>query len=142
MTTAQNRYVWVLAKNNTIDNDLLHDLVFAMFKKKSLKQLTKQDAIRLISHLKGEPQAPKNAISPGQKRRITYLFYQTNFSEAKRIGWLFRYAKYSLKEDGKIKLFKKSDFLITQITGYEANKLIGALSRVKAWKNKKNRTAK
>ena len=54
ITSGQIAKIYVLAKENGLDNEMLHDLVKAMFNRNSLKKLTFIQAGKVIERLGGK----------------------------------------------------------------------------------------
>ncbi len=109
ITKGQISKIYVLAKDNGLDNEILHDLVKAMFNKTSLKKLSFVEAGKLIERLGG-----KNS----QDNYIRNL--------EKQIGW----ADNPERLKGFIKgMFKKDS--LRKLTKKEKSKLIEALKNMK-----------
>ena len=80
ITTAQMRKIHITAKQNGMDDDLLHCYVEALTGKKSLKELTIQEAVTVIDSLEGKKSCPaKDAATLKQQQFIKGL--------AKNLGW-------------------------------------------------------
>lgn len=104
--------IYVLVKEIGLNNDILHDLVKAMFNKTSLKKLSFIEAGRLIERLGG-----KNS----QENYIRNL--------EKQIGW----AENPERLKGFIKgMFKKDS--LNKLNKTEKSKLIEALKNMKGRK--------
>lgn len=109
ITKGQISKIYVLAKDNGLDSEILHDLVKAMFNKTSLKKLSFVEAGKLIERLGG-----KNS----QDNYIRNL--------EKQIGW----ADNPERLKGFIKgMFKKDS--LRKLTKKEKSKLIEALKNMK-----------
>ena len=83
ISTGQIRAVYGYARKCGLDNEMLHELVAAQTRRKSIKELTIHQGVRLINHLKrmageGQEDIPGRA-SQGQRRMIR--------SVAKDMGW-------------------------------------------------------
>lgn len=104
--------IYVLVKEIGLNNDILHDLVKAMFNKTSLKKLSFIEAGRLIERLGG-----KNS----QENYIRNL--------EKQLGW----AENPERLKGFIKSMFKKDSL-KKLTKKEKSKLIEALKNMKGRK--------
>lgn len=104
--------IYVLVKEIGLNNDILHDLVKAMFNKTSLKKLSFIEAGKLIERLGG-----KNS----QENYIKNL--------EKQIGW----AENPERLKGFIKSMFKKDSL-KKLTKKEKSKLIEALKNMKGRK--------
>lgn len=104
--------IYVLVKEIGLNNDILHDLVKAMFNKTSLKKLSFIEAGKLIERLGG-----KNS----QENYIRNL--------EKQIGW----AENPERLKGFIKSMFKKDSL-KKLTKKEKSKLIEALKNMKGRK--------
>ncbi len=64
ITAPQRRAIFAIAREQGMDNDLLHAAVKAVTKKQSLKDLTKTEARRVIDHLKN----PNQSATRGNRR--------------------------------------------------------------------------
>lgn len=110
ITNGQLSKIYVLAKENGLDNEILHDLVKAMFNKTSLKNLSFVQAGKVIERLDG-----KNS----QENYIKSL--------ERQIGW----AKNPERLKGFIKsMFKKDS--VNKLTKKEKSTLIEALKSMKS----------
>lgn len=76
-TSAQLRKIHVLAGERGIDNDTLHTHVFNITKKKSLKELSITDAVKVIDSIQGN-----------EDGRITWKQKRFIFSLARQLRWL------------------------------------------------------
>ena len=109
ITNGQLSKIYVLVKDNGLDNEILHDLVKVMFNKTSLKKLNFTEAGKLIERLGG-----KNS----QENYIRNL--------EKQIGW----ADNPERLKGFIKgMFKKDN--LNKLNKKEKSKLIEALKNMK-----------
>lgn len=80
ITSAQMRKIHMSARQNGMDDDLLHCHMAALIGKSSLKDLTIHEAIILIDSLEGKGSCPaQDAATPKQKHFIKGL--------AKELGW-------------------------------------------------------
>ena len=112
ISNGQLSKIYVLVKEIGLNNDILHDLVKAMFNKTSLKKLSFIEAGRLIERLGG-----KNS----QENYIRNL--------EKQIGW----AENPERLKGFIKgMFKKDS--LNKLNKTEKSKLIEALKNMKGRK--------
>ncbi len=110
ITNGQLSKIYVLAKENGVDNDTLHELIKSMFNLNSLKRLSFVQAGKVIERLGG-----KNS----QENYIKSL--------ERQIGW----AKNPERLKGFIKgMFKKDS--INKLTKKEKSKLIEALKSMKS----------
>lgn len=80
ITAAQQRKLHVLSRELGMDNDLLHEYVFMMTEKESLKELTLEEAVRVIDGLEG-----KKDFNDGS--HVTYRQLSYIFSLVKKLGW-------------------------------------------------------
>ncbi|WP_250278774.1 phage protein GemA/Gp16 family protein [[Clostridium] colinum] len=109
ISNGQLSKIYVLAKENGLDNEILHDLVKAMFNKISLKKLSFVQAGKIIERLAGKS---------SQEDYIRNL--------EKQIGW----AENPKRLKGFIKgMFKKDS--LKRLTKKEKSKLIEALKSMK-----------
>ena len=76
-TPAQLRKIHVLASEKDIDNDTLHTYVFNITGKKSLKELSITDAVKIIDSIQGN-----------EDGRITWKQKRFIFSLARQLRWL------------------------------------------------------
>lgn len=79
MTKAQRARIYAVCREQAIDNDLLHELVYAETGCGSLKDLTSGQALRVIDRLEGRS-TPKGMATARQKRFLGALL--------KEIGWV------------------------------------------------------
>ena len=112
ITNGQISKIYILVKETGLNNDILHDLIKAMFNKTSLKKLSFIEAGKLIERLGG-----KNS----QENYIRNL--------EKQIGW----AENPERLKGFIKSMFKKDSL-KKLTKKEKSKLIEALKNMKGRK--------
>ena len=111
ITKGQIAKIFVLAKENGIDNEMLHDLIKAMFNRNSLKKLSFIQAGKLIERLGGQK-------SNSQESYIKAL--------EKQLGW----SENPERLKGFIKMmFKKEN--LKKLTKKEKSKLIEALKNMK-----------
>lgn len=81
ITPAQMRKIHIVAKQNGLDDDLLHCHMAALIGKSSLKDLTIREAIVLIDSLTGKQSCPaRDSATPKQRNYIKGL--------AKELGWI------------------------------------------------------
>lgn len=78
-TAAQIRKIYISAREHGIDDDLLHEHIFRIVKKGSIKLLTKEEAAKVIDSLEGRQASGKDPMT--QKQRFYIL------SLAKKLGW-------------------------------------------------------
>lgn len=111
ITKGQIAKIFVLAKENGIDNEMLHDLIKAMFNRNSLKKLSFIQAGKLIERLGGQK-------TNSQESYIKAL--------EKQLGWNSNPERLK----GFIKMmFKKEN--LKKLTKKERSKLIEALKNMK-----------
>lgn len=111
ITSGQIAKIYVLAKENGLDNEMLHDLVKAMFNRNSLKKLTFIQAGKVIERLGGNTGSSQESYIRALERQI---------------GW----SDNPERLKGFIKsLFKKDD--LKSLTKKEKSKLIEALKNIK-----------
>ena len=111
ITSGQIAKIYVLAKENGLDNEMLHDLVKAMFNRNSLKKLTFIQAGKVIERLGGNTGSSQESYIRALERQI---------------GW----SDNPERLKGFIKsLFKKDD--LKRLTKKEKSKLIEALKNIK-----------
>ncbi len=83
-SAAQKRKIFVLAKEQGMDQELLHAYVCALVKKESLSKLTIREAIQVIDGLSGKearsPCPQRGAMSQAQRGYLLSL--------VKRLGWV------------------------------------------------------
>jgi len=129
MTKAQNRAVWASARRLGLDNEMLHDFVRVLFRKKSLKELTVEEGAILISRLNNTTRSAENA-NHKQIGKIKALFEELKFSESKRKEWICRVTRLNTE-------LTSSEFL-QKLKAKEATKLIASLVKVKKYIGAKN----
>ncbi len=95
ITVPQMKKLHALAKELGMDDDLLHEYVSMMTDKTSLKELSMQEAIRVIDGLEG-----KKDYSKGD--RISYRQEQYIMLLAKQLGWV---------EDEKVNIKRLNGFV-------------------------------
>lgn len=78
MTKAQRAKIYAVCREQAIDNDLLHELIYAETSCNSLKELSSWQAICVIDRLEGRS-TPKGMVTAKQKHFIEALL--------KEIGW-------------------------------------------------------
>lgn len=124
ITRAQIAKIHVLAMEQGLDNDLLHELVSAETGRDSIKALTIPEAILIIDRLQGNG-TPKGMASPRQKRFIEGLL--------KNIGWV--------GEDGRADIARLEKALLQEkfhvdsykwMTVKTASQVIEALKEMRA----------
>lgn len=127
-TAAQLRKIHALAGERGMDDDLLHEYVYAQVQVKSLKELTVSQAITVIDVLEGS-RSPKGWITGKQSKYIEALAVQ--------IGWV--------TGSGTVDMDRLNGFLKKQVdreglrklSSREASEIIEALKGMKARKEKK-----
>lgn len=80
ITQGQMKKIHALAKEIGMDDDLLHEYVYMLTEKDSLKELTLNDAARVIDGMTG-----KKGYAQGD--RISYRQEQFIFLLMKKMGW-------------------------------------------------------
>lgn len=103
ITSAQLRKIHMAAKQNGMDNDLLHCHMAALIGKSSLKELTIREAIVLIDSLEGKQGRPvQEAATSKQKYYILGL--------AKELGWITDEGEVDMdRVDGMCRQCAKTD---------------------------------
>lgn len=81
-TAAQIRKIYILAKEQGMDNDLLHLYVDTLVKKKNLSKLSITDAVKVIDGLSGKKRA-KDTEEHATKKQIWKIKEQ-----ARLLGWV------------------------------------------------------
>lgn len=79
MTEKQRKLLFVLAKQNGMDIELLHNYVEAQTGKQSITEVTTQEAKALLDGLQEKKQTAKGYITEKQRNYIKGL--------AKNLGW-------------------------------------------------------
>ena len=111
ITSGQIAKIYVLAKENGLENEMLHDLVKAMFNRNSLKKLTFIQAGKVIERLGGSTGSSQESYIRALERQI---------------GW----SDNPERLKGFIKaMFKKE--ALKSLTKKEKSKLIEALKNIK-----------
>lgn len=111
ITSGQIAKIYVLAKENGLDNEMLHDLVKAMFNRNSLKKLTFIQAGKVIERLGGNTGSSQESYIRALERQICWS------DNPERLK-------------GFIKAMFKKDAL-KSLTKKEKSKLIEALKNIK-----------
>lgn len=123
MTKAQRAKIYAVCREQAIDNDLLHELVYAETGCSSLKELSGSQAIRVIDRLEGGA-TPKGMATARQKRFLTALL--------REIGWTTPEGDADLN---RLEAFIKSQYKVDSLkwlTSKTAGKTIEALKDMKA----------
>lgn len=81
ITPAQMRKIHMAARQNGMDDDLLHCHMAALLKKSSLRELTIHEAILLIDSLEGKQSCPKEDAATSKQ-----IYYIKGL--AKDLGWV------------------------------------------------------
>ncbi len=79
ITAAQIRKLHVTAREYGIDSDLLHEHIFRIVRKDSIKLLTREEAAKVIDSLEGRQGAGEETMTQKQRWYILSL--------AKKLGW-------------------------------------------------------
>lgn len=79
ITQSQIRKIYALCRGLAIDDDLLHEHIYACTKKKSVKELNIAEAIKVIDSLSGK----KPAGEAASYRQLSYIK-----SLMKQLGWV------------------------------------------------------
>lgn len=90
ITVAQIRKIYVTAREYGMDNDLLHIHIQTVTGKESLKELDKEEAVRVIDSLERSSQ-------PDGGRRMTDKQFAYIRGLMKKIGWVDEGGKPDLK---------------------------------------------
>ncbi len=123
MTKAQRAKIFAVCREQAIDNDLLHELVYAETGCGSLKELSSLQAIQVIDRLEGQS-TPKGMATASQKRYLEALL--------KEIGWTTPEGGADLS---RLEAFVKSRYKVDSLkwlTSLAAGKAIEALKDMKA----------
>lgn len=123
MTNAQRAKIYAVCREQAIDNDLLHELVYAETGCSSLKNLSSRQALQVIDRLEGRS-TPKGMATPKQKRFLEALL--------KEVGWV-------LEDDSadwaRLEAFIQNQYKVDSLkwlTSKTAGKAIEALKDMKA----------
>lgn len=79
ITAAQIKKIHAAARERGVDDDLLHEHIYRLVKKDSIKILTREEAAKVIDSLEGKPHTGKDAMT--QKQRLYLL------ALVKKLGW-------------------------------------------------------
>lgn len=123
MTKAQRAKIFAVCREQAIDNDLLHELVYAETGCGSLKELSSLQAIQVIDRLEGQS-TPKGMATASQKRYLEALL--------REIGWTTPEGGADLS---RLEAFVKSRYKVDSLkwlTSRTAGKAIEALKDMKA----------
>lgn len=87
ITQGQMRKIYAMARENGIDNDLLHEMVEAQFKKKHISKLTSIQAGRFIDRL-GSKEGRSINTTVGRKVPLVTKKQQYKIAQlAEQLGW-------------------------------------------------------
>ena len=123
ITPMQRSKIFAEAKELGIDNELLHELVYAETGCRSLRMLTMVQAARVIDRLEGKT-TPKGMATPKQKRFIESLL--------KQIGWT---GDDGVPDMARLEGFLRARFNVDSykwLTIKKASEVIEALKDMKA----------
>ena len=124
-SAAQKRKIFVLAKEQGMDQELLHAYVCALVKKESLSKLTIREAIQVIDGLSGKgtrsPCPQREAMSQAQKGHLVPL--------AKRLGWVDEAGQL---DEGRLNGFCRSQQGVLYWTGLTRAKACRVIEAMKA----------
>ena len=81
MTEKQRKLLFVLAKQNGMDMELLHSYVETQTGKQSITEVTKQEAVLLINGLQEKKQTTKGRITEKQLNYIKGLTENLGWTE-------------------------------------------------------------
>jgi len=118
ITAAQMRKIYALSRERGIDNDTLHQHVYGLVKKDSIKKLSKIEAIKVIDSLEGQLTSTPGMMTEKQWMYINGLLV--------KLGWVTAGGKPDMK---RFMEFIKSQFSIESekwITSSAAGKIIEA----------------
>jgi hypothetical protein len=124
-SAAQKRKIYKLARDFGMDDDLLHSYVFNLVHREHIRDLTVNEAVRVIDGLSGKDvrsSAPKtDGMSWAQKRYLVSL--------AKQLGWV--HEDGSVDEE-RLTGFCRSQFRVLYWTNLTRSKACKAIEAMKA----------
>lgn len=82
ITPAQKRKIWVLARQNGMDDELLHLYVSQLTKKSSIRSLTIMEAVSVIDALEGKNRKEINHMSMKQEYYMKALAQEVGMVQA------------------------------------------------------------
>lgn len=118
ITNAQKAKIFALCRESGVDNDLLHELVYAQTGCDSIRQLTMAQGIMVIDRLEGRT-TTMGMATPGQRRFIESL--------ARQLGWVLENRKVDM---ARLEGFLKAKFQVgsyKSLTVKKASEVIEAL---------------
>lgn len=99
ITAAQVKKIHASARERGIDSDLLHELIYKLVKKDSIKLLTRAEAAAVIDSLEGRPSGEEHM----SQKQGWYIL-----SLAKKLGWTDETGKVDKKRlDGMCEKYAK-----------------------------------
>lgn len=124
-TAAQIRKIYITAREYGIDNDLLHEHMACLVKKYSIRDLTREEAAKVIDSLEGRQSASgKDAMTRKQRLYLLGL--------AKKLGWVDGFGKVDCERlNGMCEKYAKVA-RYEWLTRSGASKLIEALKNMSA----------
>lgn len=121
ITAAQIKKIHAAARERGVDNDLLHEHIYMLVKKDSIKILTREEAAKVIDSLEGKPHTGKDHMT--QKQRLYLL------ALVKKLGWTDESGKADEKRlNGMCEKYAK-------VSRYEWLTRCGASKLIEALKN-------
>lgn len=82
ITPAQKRKIWLLARENGMDEELLHLYVSQLTKKASIRELTIMEAVTVIDALEGRPKTDTgNHMTDKQRYYLTCLAKENGMTD-------------------------------------------------------------
>lgn len=122
ITTAQVRKIHAAARERGIDDDLLHEHIYRLVKKDSIKLLTRKEAAKVIDSLEGKGHTGKDPMTQKQDWYIQSL--------VKKLGWVDETGKVDRNRlDGMCEKYVKVS-RYNWLTRSDASKLIEALKNM------------
>lgn len=122
ITPLQRSKIFALCNETGIDNDLLHELIYAEAGCTSIRQLTMAQAQMVIDRLEGK-MSPKGMATPKQRRFIESL--------TRELGWMTADRKADME---RLEGFLKARFKVSSykwLTVKKAGQVIEALKEMK-----------
>ena len=124
ITAAQIKKIHAAARERGVDNDLLHEHIYMLVKKDSIKILTREEAAKVVDSLEGNPHTGKDHMT--QKQRLYLL------ALVKKLGWTDENGKADEKRlNGMCEKYAKVS-RYEWLTRSGASKLIEALKNMTA----------
>lgn len=125
MSDSQRRKIFILAGEKGLDDALLHEFIYKITGKDSLKDLNIKDAMNVIDGLAGKKQNASNMITDKQQRFIEGL--------AKELGWV---DENNRVDKARLNGWISSKFNVDKINWLTAKKASDVIEGLKVMKSR------